>query len=291
MAAAKYKGTTSAHTADVGGVITLTLTVTDANGNPVDAGAMALAITDPAAAVTNAAGIGHVAASGVYTYDFAAAVGGRHTYRWLGTGANAGAYTDIFHVLAADPRFLLSLDDARAQLRKPNADVVDDDELRIYLAAVTPVVEDVVGAQTTKTLTASFDGGKASLLLPEAVNAVTQVTENGAVLTAGSDYTVNAASGIVHRGTQLQPFTFLPGHQNITVTWTAAGVDDENVRLAARIILRHLWQADQVGGGRPGVGGAPVSNDMTSTPSGFAIPRRAMQLLTPNAAGRMPGFA
>lgn len=290
MAAAKYLGTLSAHTADVGGVVTLTLTVT-VNAAAADAGAIALAITDPAAAVTNAAGIAHVNGTGIYTYDFAVTAAGRHTYRWLGTGANAGAYSDIFHSLPADPRFLLSLDDARAQLRKPGGDTVDDDELRIYLAAVTPIVEDVAGAQASLSGSTTFDGGKGAVLLPVAASAVTQVTENGVVLAAGSDYTVNLASGIVHRGTQLAPYTFLPGHQNIVVTWAAGGVDDENVRLAARIILRQLWQADQVGGGRPGVGGAAPANDMTATPSGFAIPRRAMQLLTPNAAGRMPGFA
>jgi hypothetical protein len=287
VAAAKYKGTTSAHTADVGGVLTLTLTVVDVNGAPVDAGAVALTITDPTGVVTDAAGIGHVNASGVYTYDFNVVAAGRHTIRWVGTGANAGVYTDIFHALAADPRFLLSRGDARAQLRKPGGDTVDDDELRLYLAAVTSIVEDIVGAQASTSGSTTFDGGKDAVLLPSAVSAVLQVTEDGVVLAAGSDYTVNASSGIVHRGTQLAPYTFLPGRQNIVVTWAGAGADDENIRLAARIILRHLWQADGAGGGRPTV----PAPDLVDTPTGFAIPRRAMQLLTPSAAGRMPGFA
>lgn len=291
MAAAKYKGAISAHTTDVGGVQTLTLTVTDAAGNPVDAGAIALAITDATGAVTNAGGITHVAATGVYTYDFAVIRPGRHSYRWVGTGANAGVYTDIFHALDADPRFLLSLDDARAQLRKQSSNTVDDDQLRLYLASVTAIVEDVVGAQVATTGTTIAGGGASAILLPEQVTAVTQVTENGVVLTAGSDYTVDAQAGIVYRGTTLAPYSFIAGRDNIIITWTAGAGDAENVRLAARIILRHLWKADQEGGGRPGVGGSGVNPDTVQTPSGFAIPRRAMQLLTPNDDDRMPGFA
>lgn len=182
---------------------------------------------------------------------------------------------------------ILTLPDARAALRLPTADTSNDADLTAtYIPAVTLIVEDVAGPQTNRTgLTWTADGGTSAILLPSAVTSVTSVVESGVTLSA-SDYVVDLNSGIVHRGSTSAPQEFLYGRQNIVITYEAAITAPANVKLAARIILAHLFQADQQGA-RPDFGSNDV--EIVTTPSGFAIPRRAAELLraTPN----MPGFA
>ncbi|TCJ23024.1 hypothetical protein [Nocardioides jejuensis] len=186
---------------------------------------------------------------------------------------------------------ILTLDDARKALRLAVADTSNDTDLtETYIPAVTPIVEDVVGPVMSRTgLTFTTDGGVVSIDLPTAFTAITSVTESGSALTEGTDFVADPKSGLVHRGSAAGRFLFAAGVRNVTVTYTvgyaaAAANVLANHRLAARIILRQMWQADQQGA-RPGLG----STDTETTPSGFLIPRRAAELLrsTPN----LPGFA
>ncbi len=187
---------------------------------------------------------------------------------------------------------ILDLPGARAAIRVQATDTSHDSDLTAtYIPATTVIVEDQVGPVMTRTgLTYTRDGGRSTISLPSATTGVTQVTETGTVLVANQDYTVNLASGIVTRGSVQQPYIFLPGQQNIVVTYNvgyaaAPANVKANVVLAARIILAHLWQSDQQGY-RPQFG-AP-DNDVVMTPSGFAIPRRAASLLRPTP--NLPGF-
>lgn len=186
---------------------------------------------------------------------------------------------------------LITLDEARKALRLPASDNTNDTDLEMYVSAVTEPVEDVIGPGVSQSFTRNFDGGRNSIvLLGHGGVSVTAVTESGNPLTADSDYVVDTVAGILMRGTYLAPRPFFYGRQNIVVTWTAgpfattASVSP-TVKLAARIILRHLWISDQPG--RAGGGGS--GEQMASTPSGFAIPARAMELL--NNRDRTPGFA
>jgi hypothetical protein len=183
---------------------------------------------------------------------------------------------------------ILTIADARAALRLPAADTTPNADLTAtYIPAVTTIVEDIAGPQTAHAgLTWTADGGVPSILLPTAATAVTSVVENGVTLTAVSDYTVDLVAGIVHRGSYLVPFLFFNGVQNITITYDAAVTTPKNVVLAARIILAHLWQADQQGA-RPQFGTNEV--EVVVTPSGYAVPRRAYELLRPTPD--VPGFA
>lgn len=188
---------------------------------------------------------------------------------------------------------ILDLPGARAAIRVAASDTSHDADLTAtYIPATTVIVEDQVGPVMTQTgLTWTRDGGKPYILLPSKVTAVTQVTETGTALVANVDYTVNLIAGTVTRGSVQQPYVFLPGQQNIVVTYNAGYAAapsnvKANVTLAARIILAHLWQADQQGY-RPSFG-AP-DTDVVMTPSGFAIPRRAASLLRPTP--NVPGFA
>lgn len=183
---------------------------------------------------------------------------------------------------------ILTLPDARKALGVPAGDTSDDADLTAtYIPAVTVIVEDVAGPQTShvgETWTA--DGGVRSILLPTAATAITSVVEDGVTLTPVTDYTVDLVAGIVHRGSQLVPLLFFNGVQNVTITYDAVVAAPKNVVLAARIILAHLFQSDQQGA-RPEFGTNEV--EVVQTPSGFAIPRRAYELLKPTP--NVPGFA
>jgi hypothetical protein len=186
---------------------------------------------------------------------------------------------------------ILTLDEARTHLGQV-ATERDDDIAGTYIPAVTAVVEDVVGPVVARSLTHTADGGEAGVLLPVRPVSVESVVENGATLTA-EDYMVSLSSGIVWRGTGTSSTAWYAARGAVVVTYTAGAYADvyavpAHIKLAARLILAQLWQSDQQAY-RPEFGGPDTS--METTPSGFAIPRRAMALLNSGAGDRMPGFA
>ena len=182
---------------------------------------------------------------------------------------------------------LIPLAEARAHLRLAASDSSRDAELAAdWIPAVTPIVEDVVGPCITRTLTFTANGGQSSIVLPSAVNSVTSVTLDGTTL-AASEYTLDAAAGILYG-------PFHAERQGVVVTYSAgpyATVADvpKNIKLAARMILAQLWQADQQGF-RPEFGSP--DGGTVNTPSGFAVPRRAYALLEPmTSVDVLAGFA
>lgn len=184
---------------------------------------------------------------------------------------------------------VLTLPEARRALRLPDADTAPNDDLTgTYMPAVDVIIESLSGPQIPvvgRTLT--VDGGRSSILLPSAVTDVTTLTENGTLLTEETDYVTNLTSGIVTRGNRQFQWVFWPGVLNIVITYNAGpATPPANVKLAARIILAHLWQSDV---GPSADFGNPADEDVLMTPAGFAIPRRAVELLRPTPA--MPGFA
>lgn len=174
---------------------------------------------------------------------------------------------------------ILTLPQARKALGLPAADNSRDADLsETYVPAVTEIVESLAGPQSARTgVVWTADGGTPSVLLPSRVAAVTSVVENGVTLVPDDDYFVDVENGIVHRGSTLVPSVFLPGSQSVVVTYNEPTTVKKKIVLAARIILRHLWQADNQGA-RPDFGSN--SEDLVSTPVGYLIPRRAYQALT-----------
>jgi hypothetical protein len=271
---------------DVGDTVPLSVTITDATGALVNPATIVLTITAPDGTVTTPAPANP--STGVYLYNYVPTMAGRHSYRWQSTGP-ATAYTDVVNVEAIDPRFIFSLAEARAQLKTSAGNTIGDEELRLYLGSVTAIVEDIVGPQTLVTRTYTTNGGGPTILLHHPPVTIVSVTENGMALTQGSDYVVDYAAGIIYRGTLRGGYIFMPGNDNVVIVYTTGTTTSPlNVRKAAGIILAHLWQADQQGY-RPQFG-AP-DDDVTTTPTGFAIPRRAAELLAPSQMDNMPGFA
>ena len=78
---------------DLGDVVALGVTITNAAGNPENATAVVATVTAPDG-TTSTPTISNSAA-GLYDISFSPTMSGRHTIRWVATGANASAYMEI----------------------------------------------------------------------------------------------------------------------------------------------------------------------------------------------------
>lgn len=274
---------------DLGDPVVLTFLVKDADGNPVAAGAAVATVTLPdgtssTPAVTNPT-------LGTYKATFATTQAGRHEIRWVATGANAQAYTDVFNVAAAAPGLIISLDEARNAIGFAAAATARDEDVRGYIAAASVVIEDLVGTVVRRTCDEWYDGGAGTVrLLHPPVLSITSVTESfgSSVRTLTEQpldgggfgsfgYTVDLDDGILQRRVAGQIGVFQPGRRNVGVVYVAGRtVVPENVTKATRRLVKHLWDQEQTPG-RPDLGGAD-GVAMTTTPSGFAVPRAVIEL-------------
>ena len=271
-------------TYEVGQTLTFGLSVYDAAGDLANLGAIGDAtITRPDGTTTTVTPTGGGASTGLYSAAHVSAQAGRYRCTFTGSGANSGAlpWTDVADVWPADPRLIISLADAKAELN--HLTNINDDELRLYVAATTPVIEEIVGRVLSATLTETFDGGKTAVLLSERASAITSVTVGGVATT---NYVANLDAGIVYAGTTSGPTSFTWGRQNVVVTYTTgASSIDPNIVLAARVVASHLYQVGQQKRGRN------QNEDLTILSSGFAVPSRAVELCRGNRSRKMPGFA
>jgi hypothetical protein len=205
------------------------------------------------------------AVSVTFTPDMA----GRWLIRWTSSTV-IGAYTDIADVWPQDPKFIISLDDARTALQMaPNTPPETLDDLRLYIAAATPVIEDMVGPVSIRTTTQRVQKGWAFAALYDRPNSVTSVVLDDASTVPVGDYTVDLGPGIVTFNYALA--------QGATITYaTGPALVPQNVRQATRELVKHWWQL-----GRNTRGGtAPPAEAWT--PAGFAVPRRVIELCEPS---------
>ncbi|WP_455360020.1 hypothetical protein [Streptomyces sp. SYSU K21746] len=269
---------------DLGAVVPLGTTVKDSTGALANAGSMALTITLPDSTTTVVSPLAPVT-TGNYAYDYTTVQAGRHTTRWVATGVNAGAYSDAFDVREATSPALMSLADAKKHLNQTGTQ--HDDEIRDWINTCTEAVEFFVGPVIVRTVTEVHDVRLAEALALRQVPALS-LTTVAAIRTGGTSYAaagldLDGPSGIVRRldgGRLCGP---------LRVTYTAGRrIVPPSVSSAARIILQHLWRTQQ-GPGRPqrGTGDFEVSEPVPGL--GYAIPNRAMQLLSPQQLP--PGIA
>ena len=264
---------------DLGDVANLTVTVRTAAGVAADAGAVACTVGLPDG--TSVSPAVSKTATGTYQAAYTPTVAGRHTVRWVATGANASSYADVFDAFPANPRFLISLDDLREALNLAATNTTHDAELRLYLAAATCVIETLDRPYLQETRTHTFDGGSASLVLPEApiasVVSVSNTPQSGVPETVPAQlWRANTYSGIV-----TSTGRFPPGLHNVTVTYTVGEAQiPANVILAARELCRHWWQRSQQSP-RPAFGGGVGEGD-TAYVANYAVPYFVVGLLQPS---------
>jgi hypothetical protein len=284
---------------DLGDVATLAIQIKDSTGTLANAGSLVCTLTLPDGTTTTPSVSNP--STGNYQISYLTVQVGRHSIRWVATGANAATYSDSFDVIAGDSGYLCSLQDLRDELNLTSTNTVHDDELRLYLSATTPIIEDLAGPQLRTTFTEQFDGGVQNILLRHApITTVTTVieywgsysftlTQAATPSDAGQySFTVDAAIGTITRRTPSGAATFFAaGLRNIHVTYTVgSGNVPGNVRLAARRQAAHLYRTSQQGS-RPSFGTGDV--ELAVTPSGYAVPRSVIELVKPNR--RPPGIA
>ena len=266
---------------DVGDLVPITFTVRTAAGALTNAATVTLTITLPDGTTVTPPVTNPPAATGIYTYDYPTVQVGRHTWRATTTVPTAAYGPLTFHVAEASPGPIIGLDDAKRHLNMDLTTTTHDEELRGFLEAATPVVEDVVGPVVVRTYREVHSSGALLVLGQAPVVSLTTLTP---VLTGGSSYTVaaldvDAETGIVRR---LDGGSFTGP---VRVTYKAGrAIVPANIVQATAEIVRPMWETQRGhSGARPGFG----EEDLLPTSSGFTVPRRAMELLKPHQKAPM----
>ncbi|MFJ5644043.1 hypothetical protein [Streptomyces sp. NPDC093223] len=265
---------------DLGSVYQVAVDVADANGAAVDPGSADLTIILPDGSTVTPA-VPTPTTTGQVRVDYVTEQAGRHVWR-LVTSSPTTAYADVFDVQPAIPVGIVSLADARAQLNMRPSETADDDELRTFIGAATAAVERALGrAVVRRSITERHQVGRTSqvLLRQVPVLSVTSVTTaDGSTSWDPANLRIDSETGLV---------TVVAGEPlagDVDFVFEAGeAIIQENHRLAGLIIIQHLWETQR---GTMGVqlGG---DTDNWSAGRGFAIPRRALELL----GSQLPGVA
>ena len=239
--------------------------------------------------------------TGVFIYTFTPTQSGRHAYHWVSTGTAATSSNGEFDVGPKYPTQIVSLDDAKAQLNITRTTY--DDELQGFIDAATEIVEFQTGPIRRQTFTEVHNGGGPTIVLDNPpVISVTSVTEYvgptaypltqaelGATTGQYSWSLDDASEGIIaRRYSGGLVGNFAAGYRNVSVTYVGGRPQvPANVRLAALLIIEHLWEQTQRGdsSGRP-VPGVEPEADVQYGPDKQS---QAMALL--QAYRRVPGLA
>lgn len=173
----------------------------------------------------------------------------------------------------------VDLVDLKLHLQIDPANTDNDTEMTAHLEAATVALEGLVGPMVPQTITSRRRAVNGAITLPvrPVLDVLSVAGAFGAVDqdVAGLDWDTN---GVIRGG-----LTCLPSGR-YTVTWTA-GRDPvpENMRLAVLIVAAHLWETQRNRGARRAVLGdfdsGNPSQDAILLTRGFALPRRALELL------------
>ncbi|MEV7240455.1 head-tail connector protein [Streptomyces sp. NPDC093248] len=174
---------------------------------------------------------------------------------------------------------LVTLDEAKRQLDIESTS--HDVELQLYVDALDSVIEGYVGVVGQRQITDVITGGGAglSVLHPPlvAVSSLAGGPPGGSITYPADTLAVNGPAGIISR---LDGSCFPAGAYTVTYTAGRATVPP-TMKLAALILLQHLWRT-QYGASRVPVGGADDWSMSDPVPGfGYAVPNRVLQLLEP----------
>lgn len=253
-----------------------------ARGASNDANTVTLTVTKPDG-TTATPSVTHDA--GTFTASVEGTLAGRYLLTWLDSTADL-TNTDIVEVWPADPRFIVSLGEALDHLKWNAASrAADGPMLRLYIAAATPVIEDIAGAVLLRTIEQYADGGRSGVALWERPDEIASVEVDGTAIT---DYVPNMNAAIVYRGRHGERFP--DGRQIIKVTYTTGGSTiAPNVRLGTLELVRHLWQVGQQVTSGTVIEYGQQGGQIVTTPSGYAVPKRVLELCS--STYRLPGMA
>lgn len=276
---------------------------TDANGVAQDAsggtGTVIFTVTAPDGTTSSPAAV-H-GATGVYAAVYATTQAGHHIWSVSIPGTTPGSYTDSFEVQPAKDTTLVSLAEAK-EILKLTSTAQYDPIIQGYNSAVTDVVEYYCGpcVQQTVTETLPSHGTETMLSRPPVLALLpwtvlpAQMAALGITLPVPpspmlrtkvygiewplSQLYVDGERGIVSHTSGL-PFFYC------AYIWQySAGrvVVPSCIYEGAKIILKHVFAVER--GGQAGGTQASDAADTTMTPFGFAIPKRALEVMRPQMA-------
>lgn len=172
---------------------------------------------------------------------------------------------------------IVGLAEVKVHLNKTSS--TDDTEIQGVISAADSVVEFYVGPVITKTITERhLNGCSIALYRPpvESLTSVTAVYSTGTSWTVG-DLDVDEVSGII---TRANGASLYGGPWDVVYVAGRTSVSG-NIKLAHKIIVKHLWETQR--GSMPQL---PIPGGDVPMVAGvsYAVPRRALELLRPDSA-------
>jgi hypothetical protein len=167
---------------------------------------------------------------------------------------------------------LVTLEEAKRQLNLTTDR--EDVELQTYIDALPGVIEGLVGVVEPRSITDQLPGGVAALsVLHPPVLEVTALSGAGTTYDV-ADLVVDGGAGVITRTNGV----FRGGPY--TVTYTAGRSEiPPTIKLAALILLQHLWRTQRAARGGVAGGGDDFSVSDPVPGWGYAVPHRVRQLL------------
>lgn len=269
---------------DLGDVVALGITITDANGNPANATNVTATITQPDGSTSSPSVVN--SSTGNYDINFTPQSPGRYTIRWVATGANASAYADEFSVRDYAKTSIVSLDEVKAHLNIASNITNLDEELRRFIDAATDLCENQAGRVLGRAvITNEIHQGNTDVIRlnqPTAIS-VTAVYENGILLPANA-YQLDRTGQYLYRltaGALNAPNYFgvwAPGANAISISYVAGFTNPpSSAKQAVLEEVRHLWQTQR----GTASSARNQSGDEYDPRTTYSMPRRVIELLDP----------
>lgn len=283
---------------DVGQTVRLPVTVTDEDGDPVNA-TMVIEVIKPDGTLLAPPAITN---DGTGLYHADVTTDGPGTWQWKYSASGAvlpSVYTGQFFVRPAGQR-IISLKEAKTHLNKAQVRVDDDDELRDFIDMTTVVLENIKGVIVPRNFTEYHSGGGPCVYLRRRpVLSVVTIQENWGpgdvrTLTAEPDLGVGAVEdqyvldvhvGRIRRRASGWDSMFPHGILNVKVVYRAGRATVEgNIRLAALQLLTHFWRQSQLAAG----GSRPRTNETDVTlVASYGVPDSVRAMLGAKRAPRL----
>jgi hypothetical protein len=261
---------------DVGDAILLSTVVRDVTGTPVNTPTVTALVTKPDL-TTTAPTVTNTGSGGLYTAQVTVDQAGMWRYTFTASGTVVSVETGQFTAVTTGRVLVASFAEAKQRINR--GDVADDNELRGYLIAATDWAESVIGGPlSVQTFTEKHWVGYTATIVPRKrpVVAITSITPDQGVALSSASYFDTGAGTI--------EFRYGASCNWHTLVYTAGlTIIAERLKLAGLEVFAHLWAVQN---GSPARG--YQTDDLVPTPLGFAVPRRAMELVEPD---KIPGIA
>lgn len=252
---------------DIGDKVTLSTVVRNDAGTPVNTPTVVIAVTKPDGTLLSpAATVTNTAAGGVYTAPVTVDQAGLWRYVWTASGTVIAVEPGQITVDPAAKALVASMEELKKHLNR--TDIADDDEMRTHLSAATEWVEGEIGGPVSVSSFTETHCTDGDVIVPRRrpLVSVTSLTPYLGTALASDAYRVDTdLNYIVLRYTYAYEYTL--------VYRAGVAVVPERAKLAGLIVAAHLWETQN------GFAGRRNADEFVQTGLGFAVPRRAQELL------------